>query len=92
VDVVLTDGECLPSVRQSLEHFEALLGNAGFFRIHSGVLVNLNHPWRLRPRPGDRDSYHLILRGGVQLAVSRLRLGRLRELLQASHSRSDAQG
>ncbi|MGH8613005.1 MAG: LytR/AlgR family response regulator transcription factor [Gammaproteobacteria bacterium] len=85
VDVVLSDGECLPGVRQSLEHFEARLGKVGFFRIHSGVLVNLNHPWRLRPRPGERDSYQLILPGRIKLPVSRIRLGRLRDTLQASH-------
>jgi two-component system response regulator LytT len=91
VDVELTDGECLPGVRQSLEHFEARLGNGGFFRIHSGCLVNLNHRWRLRPRPGERDSYHLILPGRVKLPVSRLRLERLRDLLQASQGQSDAE-
>ncbi|MGH8607018.1 MAG: LytR/AlgR family response regulator transcription factor [Gammaproteobacteria bacterium] len=91
VDVVLTDGECLTGVRQSLEHFEARIGNGGFFRIHSGCLVNLNHLWRLRPRPGEQDSYHLTLPGRVKLPVSRLRLGRLRDLLQASHPQSDAE-
>ncbi len=90
VDVELSDGECLTGVRQSLEHFEARLGN-GFFRIHSGCLVNLNHPWRLRPRPGEQDSYDLLLPGRVKLPVSRLRLGRLRELLQASQRQSDAE-
>jgi two-component system, LytTR family, response regulator LytT len=91
VDVVLTDGECLTGVRQSLEHFEARLGNGGFFRIHSGGLVNLNHPWRLRPRPGEQDSYDLLLPGRVKLPVSRLKLGRLRDLLQASQRQSDGE-
>lgn len=42
-------------------------------------------------QPGEQESYHLALRGGVELPVSRLRLERLRELLQAPHPRSDAQ-
>jgi DNA-binding LytR/AlgR family response regulator len=78
--VRLVSGEVLQGIREPLAQFERI---PGFFRIHASFLVNLSHAQTLKPRPGDAESYHLLLKGCAdKLPVSRLKLTTLKDWLE----------
>ncbi|BBA33051.1 two-component response regulator, LytT family protein [Methylocaldum marinum] len=76
----LASGTVLQGIREPLAEFERI---ADFFRIHTSFLVNLKNVQTLRPKPGETDSYHLLLKGCADaLPVSRHRLALLKDRLR----------
>lgn len=67
-------------VSKSLNHFEALLRNYGFERVHNKRLVNLTHI--LRCHQGE-DGYALELTGGEKIGVSRAMKKNLAQALKS---------
>lgn len=63
--------------------YARLARRGAFFRIHNSFLGNLTQAWRIRPRPGGQENFHLVSRNGDELPVARAKLARLRELLEA---------
>jgi two-component system, LytTR family, response regulator len=62
-----------------LSDLEALLGPAGFVRVHRSHLVNMSHVSRLITGPDGR--VQVVLRSGSQVVVSRGRAAELRDRL-----------
>lgn len=75
--------EILHGVRQTLDHYAAMLAGRRFFLINRSTLVNLDHVRQRRQRPGDTEEYQLSLDGSDdELPISRARLSALLHALE----------
>ena len=64
---------------RTMGHFESLLDNRQFVRVHRSYLVQVSHITRIDPY--QKETFTAVLRSGVKIPVSRTGYTRLREVL-----------
>ena len=64
---------------RTMGHFESILDNRQFVRVHRSYLVQVSHITRIDPY--QKETFTAVLRSGVKIPVSRTGYTRLREVL-----------
>lgn len=64
---------------RTMAHFEKVLDGGKFIRVHRSYIVNIAEATRLDPY--EKDSHVLLLKSGERIPVSKLGMGRIREVL-----------